>query len=188
MVSALAGVGVVDMSWRSLLSERTLLLNVTFQALSIISVRRAVLLVLAGKAEMLNCSDEVLRSESLEIPVPSVIRLNYYVRAPFRRRAPVHRKALFAGDSYLCPHCGERADCIDHVLPVSKGGRNTWENMVACCRPCNAAKADLLLENSRFKLKRPPYAPEPLAVAVAMKADVPLEWECYLPAALTLTA
>ena len=188
MVPAVAGNSVVNMSWRSLLSERTLLLNVTFQPLSIISVRRAVLLVLAGKAETLNCSDEVLRSESLEIPVPSVIRLNYYVRAPFRSRAPLHRKALFARDFYLCQYCGERADCIDHVLPVSKGGRNAWENMVACCRPCNAAKADLLLENSRFKLKRPPYAPEPLAVAVAMKADVPLEWECYLPAALTLTA
>lgn len=83
MVSAVAGNGVVDMSWRSLLSERTLLLNVTFQPLSIISVRRAVLLVLAEKAEMLNCSDEVLRSESLEIQVPLVVRLNSYVRAPF---------------------------------------------------------------------------------------------------------
>jgi len=67
MVPAVAGNSVVNMSWRSLLSERTLLLNVTFQPLSIISVRRAVLLVLAGKAETLNCSDEVLRSESLEI-------------------------------------------------------------------------------------------------------------------------
>ena len=117
----------------SVLAERTLVLDVGYRPLSIVSVRRAILLVLADKAEVLHASQRVLRSENLEIFAPSIARLRYQVGAPYRRRAPLHRKAVFARDHYLCQYCGRRAECIDHVHPRSKGGEHTWENVVACC-------------------------------------------------------
>ena len=72
--------------------------------------------------------------------------------------------------------------------PRSKGGEHEWENVVACCRRCNAAKGDTLLEFSRFKLRKTPYAPEPIAVAAALRRGVPAEWESYIPTLLPLSA
>ena len=172
----------------AVLSERTLLLDVGFRPLSIVSVRRALLLLISDKAEIIHERDEMVHSERLDLFVPSIIRLRYRVGAPYRRRAPLHRKAVFARDGYQCQYCGRRAECIDHVHPRSKGGEHEWENVVACCRRCNAAKSDTLPEFSRFKLKKTPYAPEPIAVAAALRRGVPPEWEHYIPALLPLSA
>ncbi len=165
---------------RTILTERTLVLNVTFQPLSITTVRRALLLVLAGKADVVHTRVGSIRSPRLTMSVPSVVRLTYHARAPYRRRAPLHRRAVFARDAYRCQYCGKRAECIDHVHPRSRGGEHTWENVVACCRACNVAKGDSLLAESRYRLQRAPYAPDPLAVAAAMRSDAPTEWTDYL--------
>ena len=172
----------------SVLSERTLLLDVGFRPLSIVSVKRALLLLIANKAEMVHERDEIVRSERFHLFVPSIVRLRYPVAAPYRRRAPLHRKAVFARDGNRCQYCGRQAECIDHVHPRSKGGEHKWENVVACCRRCNAAKGDTLLELSRFRLEKTPYAPEPIAVAAALRGVVPSEWESYIPALLPLSA
>lgn len=166
----------------SVLAERTLVLNVTYQPLSIVSVRRAILLVVSEKAEIVHEGAGRLRSEHLELPAPSVVRLQYHVRAPYRRRAPLHRRAVFARDDHVCQYCGAVAECIDHVHPRSKGGPHSWENVVACCRSCNTAKGDTLPAHSRFRVPRTPYAPEPLAVAAALRGSTPHEWNPYLPA------
>ena len=165
---------------RTVLAERTLVLNVTYQPLSITTVRRALLLVLAGKADVVHTRSGAIRSPRLTMPVPSIVRLSYHARAPYRRRAPLHRRAVFARDSYRCQYCGDRAECIDHVHPRSRGGEHTWENVVACCRACNVGKGDSLLSQSRYRLRRTPYAPEPLAVVAAMRGEVPSEWSDYL--------
>lgn len=165
---------------RMVLSERTLVLNVTYQPLSITSVRRALLLVLAGKADVVHTRPGVIRSPRMTMSVPSIVRLTYHARAPYRRRAPLHRRAVFARDAYRCQYCGSRAECIDHIHPRSRGGEHTWENVVACCRACNVGKGDSLLSEGRYRLRRPPYAPEPLAVAAAMRGDAPTEWTDYL--------
>lgn len=165
---------------RSVLSERTLVLNVTYQPLSITTVRRALLLVLAGKADVIHTRPGSIRSPRLTMSVPSVVRLTYHARAPYRRRAPLHRRAVFARDAYRCQYCGNRAECIDHVHPRSRGGEHTWENVVACCRACNVGKGDSLLSEGRYRLRRTPYAPEPLAVVAAMRGDAPSEWTDYL--------
>ena len=107
--------------------------------------------------------------------------LTYHARVPYRRRAPLHRRAVFARDAYRCQYCGRRAECIDHVHPRSRGGEHTWENVVACCRSCNVGKGDSLLSEGRYRLRRTPYAPEPLAVVAAMRGDAPTEWTDYLP-------
>ncbi len=166
---------------RSVLAERTLVLNVTYQPLSITTVRRALLLVLAGKADVIHSGSGLIRSPRLSIVAPSVVRLTYHARAPYRRRAPLHRRAVFARDSYRCQYCGDRAECIDHVHPRSRGGEHTWENVVACCRACNVGKGDTLLGNGRYRLRHIPYAPEPLAVVAAMRGGAPEEWQDYLP-------
>ncbi len=176
------------MAGDSVLSERTLLLDVGFRPLSIVSVKRALLLLIADKAEMIHERDEIVHSERLDLFVPSIVRLRYPVAAPYRRRAPLHRKAVFARDGYQCQYCGGQAECIDHVHPRSKGGEHEWENVVACCRRCNAAKGDTLLEFSRFKLRKTPYAPEPMAVAAALRRGVPAEWESYIPTLMPLSA
>ena len=167
---------------RSILSERTLVLNVTYQPLSITTVRRALLLVLAGKADVVHTRPGAIRSSRMSMSVPSVVRLTYHARAPYRRRAPLHRRAVFARDAHRCQYCGSRAECIDHVHPRSRGGEHTWENVVACCRTCNVGKGDSLLSEGRYRLRRTPYAPEPLAIAAAMRPDAPAEWTDYLQA------
>lgn len=164
-----------------LLTERALVLNVTYQALSIVAVRRAVLMVIGGRAEVVHAGAGVVRSERLRIPVPSVVRLHHHVRAPFRRRAPLHRSAIFVRDGNRCQYCGRAAECIDHVHPRSKGGAHDWENVVACCRACNVAKGDSLPGEGSFSPSCRPYAPEPLAVDAALRSRVPTEWHDYLP-------
>ena len=172
----------------SVLSERTLLLDVGFRPLSIVSVRRALLLLIAEKVETVHERDQIIHSERLDVFVPSIVRLRYQVAAPYRRRAPLHRKAVFARDAHQCQYCGGRAECIDHVYPRSKGGEHEWENVVACCRSCNVAKGDTLPEHSRYKLRKVPHAPEPIAVAAALRQGVPAEWETYIPTLLSLSA
>ena len=179
---------IVKIASNSVLSERTLLLDVGYRPLSIVSVRRALLLLIADKAEMVHERDYVVRSERLELAAPSIARLRYQVAAPYRRRAPLHRKAVFARDAHVCQYCGRRAECIDHVYQRSKGGEHEWENVVACCRSCNSAKGDTLPEHSKFRLRTVPYAPEPIAVAAALRRGVPPEWDTYIVNRLPLSA
>jgi 5-methylcytosine-specific restriction endonuclease McrA len=90
--------------------------------------------LLADKAELVECDEGVVRSASVSIPVPTVVRLRYMVRVPRRAVAAVSRRAVFARDEYRCQYCGARADSIDHVLPRSRGGSHVWENLAAACR------------------------------------------------------
>ncbi|MGE0309882.1 MAG: HNH endonuclease, partial [Acidimicrobiia bacterium] len=104
---------------------RALVLNATYEPLCVVSWRRAVCLVLAGKADILASGDgegEVVHSERLTLATPSVVRLRYVVRVPFHRRTALSRRAVFARDGHRCQYCGAHADSIDHVVPRSKGG------------------------------------------------------------------
>ena len=162
-----------------------LVLNATYEPLSVVPIRRAVVLVLAERAEVLHDTGEALHSEHLTVPVPSVVRLRTFVKVPFRRRAPLNRRGVFARDGHRCQYCGAAAESIDHVIPRSKGGPHTWDNVVAACRPCNVRKGDRLLTATSMQLRRPPSVPREstwLSVAVGM---IPSQWEPYLPHALS---
>jgi 5-methylcytosine-specific restriction endonuclease McrA len=163
-----------------------LVLNATYEPLCVVPSRRAVVLVLAERAEVLHDTGQALHSEHLVVPVPSVIRLRAFVKVPFRRRAPLNRRGVFARDGHRCQYCGATAESIDHVVPRSKGGEHTWENVVAACRPCNVRKGDRLLHTTAMELRRHPTMPrESTWVAVAVGA-VPPHWEPYLrPATLS---
>lgn len=138
---------------------RALVLNATYEPLSIVSARRAVVLVLREKADMVEEGDGALRAASFTMPVPTVIRLRTFVRVPYQRRVPLNRRAVFARDSGRCQYCGGPAENIDHVVPRSKGGQHTWENVVAACRRCNTRKGNRSLAATGLKLRRPPAAP-----------------------------
>jgi 5-methylcytosine-specific restriction endonuclease McrA len=142
-------------------TSRVLLLNATFEPLAVVTARRAVVLMLSGKAELVQAALEgdTFRSESLAITAPSVMRLSRYVRVPYRPSVPMTRAGVLRRDGKACAYCGKRADTIDHVVPRSRGGRHSWENCVAACRPCNSRKADLLLSELGWVLRTRPAQP-----------------------------
>jgi len=164
--------------------SRVLLLNATFEPLAVVTAKRAVVLMLTGKAECVEINiDGAFHSENLTIPAPSVMRLSRYVRVPYRRAVPMTRAGVLRRDGRRCAYCSRRADTIDHVVPRSRGGPHTWENCVAACRTCNSRKADKLLEELGWCLATPPRAPNRAAGGVLVLAVEPLpSWEPWLGA------
>ena len=160
---------------------RALILNATYEPLSIVSARRAIVLVLRQKAVMVEESGDVWRSERTTHPLPSVIRLRAYVKVPYARRVALNRRAVFARDDHACQYCGTKAENLDHVLPRSRGGPHTWENVVASCRRCNLRKGDRTPPEAGMALTRPPRAPRRHGwVLVNLGAPPHPSWRPYL--------
>lgn len=160
---------------------RALVLNTTYEPLSIVTSRRAVVLVINAKADVIETQDLVWHAERLTVEVPSVVRLRRYVRVPYARRVPLTRSAVFARDDHRCQYCGRTAECLDHVVPRSKGGLHTWENVVACCRPCNLAKADAPLSSTALSLASTPGVPRRHDwVYAQMGSSFDPRWRTYL--------
>lgn len=157
-----------------------LVLNATYEPLCVVPLRRAVVLVLAEKAVVVEESSQVMHSERLAVPVPTVVRLARFVRVPFRREVPLTRRAVLDRDSHACAYCGGRADTIDHVRPRSRGGIHAWTNVVAACARCNHRKGDRLLGEIGWHLPNVPSQP-PATVAVVLGWAVrEPSWEPYL--------
>jgi 5-methylcytosine-specific restriction endonuclease McrA len=157
-----------------------LVLNATHEPLSIVPARRAVCLVLADKADVLADDGSVMRSASRHVATPLVIRLRYVVKVPYLRRTSLSRRAIFARDDHRCQYCGTMADSIDHVMPRSRGGQHTWENVAAACKPCNLAKRDRTPSEADMRLARPPRAPRDLAWVALSVNRVPEAWKPFL--------
>jgi 5-methylcytosine-specific restriction endonuclease McrA len=163
--------------------RRVLLLNVTFEPLTTVGLRRAVCLVLGGKAEVVHhdAAGAVLHAASVALQTPSVIRLSRYVRIPYRNRVPLTRAALMRRDNYKCAYCGGRAETIDHVIPRSRSGQHIWENCVASCTICNHRKADRLLSELGWTLAVPPVVPRGAHWRlVGAQYDGDPQWAAYL--------
>ncbi|HVE45580.1 MAG TPA: HNH endonuclease [Acidimicrobiales bacterium] len=160
--------------------SRALLLNATYEPLCVVPTRRALVLVLSEKAEMLAAGEAVFRSERAVFPEPSVVRLSYFVKVPYQTRVALNRRAVFARDGHRCQYCGGAAENIDHVVPRSKGGGHTWDNVVAACRPCNTRKEDRLLHETSLILRRAPTAPREGVWVLAADGRARPDWEPYL--------
>jgi 5-methylcytosine-specific restriction endonuclease McrA len=165
--------------------SRVLLLNATFEPLAVVTAKRAVVLMLTGKAECVEATmGGAFHSENLTIPAPSVMRLSRYVRVPYRRAVPMTRAGVLRRDGRRCGYCGKRADTIDHVVPRSRGGTHAWDNCVAACRTCNSRKADRLLDEIGWNLDFVPRPPDRAAGGILVLAVEPLPaWEPWLGAA-----
>ena len=167
---------------------KALVLNATYEPLCVVPVRRAVVLVLKEKAEVLHATDAELHSERRAFAVPSVIRLTYFVKVPFRARAALSRRAVFVRDGHRCQYCGANAENIDHIVPRSRGGEHVWENVVAACRPCNTRKEDRLIHEVGFVLRRKPMAPRELTWIIVAVGTVHPHWQPYLQPGTALSA
>lgn len=161
---------------------RALLLNASHEPLCVVPMRRAVVLVLKEKAEIVARNGAELHSERVTLPVPSVIRLNHYVRVPYRNRVPLSRRAVFARDGHKCQYCNRAAENIDHVMPRSRGGLHSWDNVVASCRSCNSRKEDRLPNEAGLTLRHPPREPHADLWVVATAGTIDPAWEPFLPA------
>ncbi len=164
---------------------RVLVLNASFEPINVCTVRRAAVLILKQRAEILEHADWSLRAESLSLPRPLVIRLITYVKIPRdAHRRKITRRAVFARDRWTCQYCGhERGNLtVDHVVPRSKGGHSSWDNIVTCCAPCNRRKGDRDPKRAGMTLRRSPKAPSPTIFIHVATPRIPPAWEQYLAA------
>lgn len=161
-----------------------LALNASYEPLTIVPARRAVRLVLDGKAEILEIDEgRRFRSQDEELPAPSVIRLVRYVHVPRRFRRQVTNTFLFARDNYSCMYCGRHRSELrgrqfltrDHILPVSRGGENTWGNVVTSCSPCNNRKGNRTPDEAGLRLRTTPSEPNYVHLVWAVRRVTPIQ-------------
>jgi hypothetical protein len=164
---------------------RTLVLNAGYEPLTVVSFKRALVLVMNEKASIIAADGaHPVFGSSGAWDRPSVIILRRYVRVPSGRSVPVSRRGILRRDSNRCGYCGGHANTIDHVLPRSRGGKDSWENLVACCLKCNNVKGDRTPQEMNWTLRMNPKAPHGISWLVrGIEREVPA-WEEFLaPAA-----
>ncbi len=160
-----------------------LVLNQNYDPINVCNARRAFTLLYGGKAEVLEHGLGVLRSPSFAFPLPSVIRLVYMVKRP-RPQMRLTRREVFMRDRHTCQYCGRQARelTLDHVFPRHRGGRHTWENLVAACKGCNHRKAGRTPSEARMLLSRAPYRPRVSSYYLFYQyLDVQHEWRKFIP-------
>jgi len=164
---------------------QSLVLNASYEPLCVVSSRRALMLIIDEKAELLHATERLFRAAHISFAEPSVVRLWHYVKVPYQARISLNRRAVFARDNHRCQYCGASAENIDHVIPKSRGGAHSWENVVASCRPCNSRKRDRSPEESGMRLHRVPSAPRQRTWILVASGAIRSDWEQYL---ITATA
>jgi 5-methylcytosine-specific restriction endonuclease McrA len=160
-----------------------LVLNQNYEPLNVCSTRRALVLVLGGKAEVLEHARGEWHSLSRSFRKPSVIRLVYLVRRP-RPMVKLTRREVFIRDHHTCQYCGTHARdlTLDHVIPRSKGGKHTWENLVSACRTCNHRKGGRTMEEAKMRLLHQPYRPIASSYYILHQyLDSYIEWRKFIP-------
>ncbi len=163
------------------LDQHVLLLNQNYEPLSVCKARRALVLMLSRKAEMLEQSGSLARSVRTTLRLPSVLRLNYYVKVK-RRDVPLTKRNVLRRDGGVCQYCGTRQGTMttDHVIPRSMSGGDTWENLVCACPDCNAKKGNRTPAQAMMTLRRRPRKPHYFTFAVSSLGNVPEAWRQYL--------
>jgi len=161
-----------------------LVLNQSYEALTVCRARRAVVLIFQGKAEMVENGVGFIHSIRETVPLPSVIRLARLIKRP-RRKRKMTRFEIFNRDRYTCQYCGQqtRQLTLDHVIPRYRGGQHTWENVVSACVACNRHKAGRTPQEAHMKLIRSPSPPSgsPFFSVPYHYAQTQNEWRKYLP-------
>lgn len=162
---------------------RVLVLNASYEPLQIISVRRAVVLLLQEKAELIEAAAEKLRAASVAIDIPLVIRLVRYIKIPRQLKLPCSRRGVLARDRETCQYCGCQPGrsnlTIDHVIPRSQGGLTQWDNVVTACRECNRKKGGRTPEQAHMPLRIQPRQPQYIAFALLGELERHDVWRKY---------
>jgi 5-methylcytosine-specific restriction endonuclease McrA len=173
------------------MNGEVLVLNSDYEPLNVCNLRRAIVLVYLGKAEILHATPHRVTTFDGDMHSPSVVKLRHHVKRPLPQLR-LSRRGIFARDDYTCQYCGTGARdlTIDHVVPKRMGGNASWENLVCCCRRCNTKKGDKVLAQTGMKLRRPPRRPRyvPYISLTKYVAGTKNEvWRTYLPAVPDLT-
>ena len=165
-----------------LLNKKVLLLNSSYEPITILNTKRAIIMIVLNKAEIIKKTSNNIHSEKITLPLPCVIKLNGFVYIK-RRSIPLTRKNIFERDNNCCQYCGSTSThlTIDHVIPKQKGGKDNWENLVACCKQCNNEKSNYLLnEISSMNLLKKPRQPHYLMYLQKYAKNEYNIWKPYL--------
>jgi len=161
-----------------------LVLNVTYEPLSVVSLRRAIVLLLKDKAEILEATEQRIHAAHMNLPIPLVIRLVYFVSVPHRVSIPLSRRTVMLRDHFTCQYCGAQPPkaslTIDHVVPRVHGGSTAWENVVCACKPCNLRKGSRTPEEANMHLRSKPTRPQFMAVVLLGQAPMNDAWAKYM--------
>jgi 5-methylcytosine-specific restriction endonuclease McrA len=160
--------------------QSVLLLNSTYEPLTVVPARRALNLLFSKKAHTVEESSFFMSTVRARIRVPSVIQIVYYVKKPFSK-PKFSKRSVFIRDNYQCQYCGRRSTkpTIDHVIPRSKGGKNDWTNAVTACHECNNKKGDQTLRAAGMKLIHPPREPQYMVYSTIITPTRMKKWERY---------
>jgi 5-methylcytosine-specific restriction endonuclease McrA len=164
-----------------MLDRRVLILNQNYEPLSICSARKAILLLVLGKVEVIECSGFIVRSVSRRYELPSIVRLGRFVHVP-RKRILLSRSNILKRDNHRCQYCGteESPFTVDHVVPRDRGGLGTWDNLVCACSSCNGRKGNRTPQEAGMTLIRKPRKPGHLFF-MQSAAHIPDDrWKPYL--------
>lgn len=161
--------------------SQVFVLNFSYEPLSVVSLQRAVRLLFARKAEIVSRRDRTIASPSYEMALPSIIRMLYYIKRP-RARVGLTKKNVLLRDDHVCQYCGIRGAemNVDHVIPKSRGGPSSFENLVCSCVPCNSRKRDRTPAEAGMHLRRKPYEPRYIPWITVKRNTLESEWSKYL--------
>ena len=165
----------------SVLSKQVLMLNCNYEPMSVVSAKKAIILLYLGKAELVERYDHWVRSVTTRMPLPSIVRLVSYVRVP-HKRIILTRKNILKRDGRQCQYCGTRTGpfTVDHVIPRDRGGQDTWENLVCACLRCNTKKGNRTPEEAGMRLLRKPRKPNHLFFIQHFIGVLDERWKPYL--------
>jgi 5-methylcytosine-specific restriction endonuclease McrA len=159
-----------------------LILNQNYEPMSVCNAKKAIILLYLGKAELVEANDgKVIRSVSLSMPLPSIVRLGIYIHVPYKKII-LSRKNILRRDGHRCAYCG-RSDMsltVDHIIPKAKQGEDTWENLVTACVDCNNKKGDRTPDEAHMKLLRKPMRPNHVTFIRHFVGHIDDRWKPYL--------
>jgi 5-methylcytosine-specific restriction endonuclease McrA len=159
-----------------------LVLNQNYEPMSVCNAKKAIILLFLGKAELIEAHEERrIRSISMSLPFPSIVRLSVYIHVPYKKII-LSRKNILRRDGHRCQYCGchDVALTVDHIIPKAKLGEDTWENLVTACVNCNNRKGNRTLEDARMKLLRKPMKPNHVTFIRHFVGTVDERWKPYL--------
>lgn len=162
--------------------QMVLVLNANYEPLNVCTTRRAIGLMMSGKAELLLDGRGVIRTASLSFPRPSIVRMAYMVHRP-RPRVKLTKREIFRRDDFTCQYCGQHSAVltIDHIIPRHRGGTHSWENLVTACPACNRRKGGRTPQEAGMTLRRLPFEPSPSAEYLFGRVlESHAEWVEYL--------
>jgi len=167
-------------------SVKSLVLNASYEPLQFCSAKRAIIMVLTGRAEFIESDGYVVRSPNTTFKLPAVIRVLNIVKRVRRKGIAFSKKNILRRDDFTCQYCGTGGKflTVDHVLPKSKGGKSVWTNVVVACKPCNLKKADHTPSEKGMELNKTPSKPQfhwpffQIPAGPRTHLDI---WEKYLP-------